>query len=178
MFSKLNMLQNPISICNYWIYNMQQLFIKTLTGETFTIEVETSDTIESVKQKIQDLNGVPACFLVLIFAGKYLPDHWTFRDIYVGLKSTIHCIYSFSLYRLFTLLFESSEFNINKQTKIELNASTLVEEMKYKIQDLTGIDVENIKLLADKHELDDKQCFFDAIYAPKWEINVEYVCKQ
>ena len=48
----------------------------------------------------------------------------------------------------------------------------------YKIQDLTGIDVENIKLLADNHELNDKQCFLDAIRGPNWEINVEYVCNQ
>ena len=69
-----------------------QIFVKTLTGKTITVDVQPSDTMETLKVLIQSKEGIPQNKQQLVFSGKQLEDNRTFADYAIPKESTLHLV--------------------------------------------------------------------------------------
>ena len=136
------------------------IFVKSLSGRCYQLDVEWYSTIGHIKQCLYDKSNIPPSLQLYVFAGKLLTnDKTTISDWNLSKESTIHMINWPNVRFVHNIIFENIKHN--KILQVKLQSCSLVEDIKFQIQDETGIPCDSIKVFFEDRELSDEEALID-----------------
>jgi ubiquitin C len=130
------------------------IFIKTLTGKTIPLNIGPTGTIEALKSKVQDQEGIPIGQQCLIYAGKQLEDDRTLAFYNIEHKSTLHLVLRLTrkeggLIKVFVKTLTGKTILLN------IGQTETIEALKSKVQDQEGIPIDQQCLIYAGKQLED-----------------------
>ena len=133
-----------------------KICIKILTGKSFDLEVNQTDTIKIIKDKINTKENIPPEQQGLVFAGKTMEDEKTLYDYSIENESTLHLVLRLNSVRKLTI-----KTNIDKTLYIDFNPSNTIKNIKEKIEIEEKLDSSQFRLFHNDILLNDDQTIQD-----------------
>ena len=153
--SDYNIQESTLHLGCWPLHRDIRIFVKTLTGKTITLEVNTSDTVENVKTKIQDKEGIPPNHQQLMFVGKQLENDLCLAYYNIQMRHTLHLLVSHTGMQILVKMLTG------KTISLEVEASDTMKNLKAKIQDKEDIPIDEQMLYYDGKLLSDMHSFSD-----------------